>query len=152
MTILNRYKEIIERKIDIPKLIETDDPVEEANKLMRNLADDLERVKIELNDTIKKEKKENSLLNQTKANVEIANEKAIKAIQEGNYDEGKTFLKQKESLEKTLNTLKSNYLISQEHLKQLNEMYGLIAQQVTILSSQKNDIKIKAAIKKAQQS
>lgn len=152
MTILARYNEIISRELDIPKLIEADDPVEESNRFMRELANDLEKVKLELKETTEREKSADNLFNETKINIANINEKAIKAIQDGKYNDGKIFLNQKNNLEKTLNTLKGNHLIFQEHLQKLNDMYDLLTQQITILSSQKNDIKIKAAIKKAQQS
>lgn len=145
-----RYNEIMSRKLDISKLIDSDEPVEEADKLMRKFADDLEKIKSQMKDTDKEIKDIEYSLNEIKLDIANMNEKAIKAIQDGNYDGAKIFFNNKSNLEKSLDSIRAKYMIFKDDMSKLNDMYDLLSNQISTLSSQKIDIKIKAAIKKAQ--
>lgn len=150
MSILKRFSDIMASNIN-SILDKAEDPEKMVDQLLRNLNDDLNKVKAETASIMADEARAKRELDGYKSDIEKMVDYATRAIKAGNDDDARHFLEKKASLTNDLATIEQRYNIAKENSDKMKEMYKKISAQIEEVNSRRNTIKMKIATAKAQQ-
>lgn len=150
MSILKRFSDIMASNINA-MLDKAEDPEKMVDQLIRNLNDDLNKVKSETASIMADEARAKRELDQCKSDIEKMVDYATRAIKAGNDDDARNFLQKKASLTNDLAAIEQRYNIAKENSDKMKEMYKKISSQLDDVNARRNSIKVKIATAKAQQ-
>ena len=148
--ILSRFKTIMESNIKA-LLDKAEDPVKMADQLVRDLEDDLGKVKAETASIMAEEKRAKRAYDDCFSEVEKLQKYAEMAVMKGADGDAKTFLSQKAAKAETLASLKTAYELALTNAEKMKEMHGKLTEQIQEINVRKASIKAKAAVAKTQE-
>lgn len=148
--ILSRFKTIMESNINA-LLDKAEDPVKMADQLVRDLEDDLGKVKAETASIMAEEKRAKRAYDDCLAEVEKLQKYAEMAVMKGADGDAKTFLSQKAAKAETLTSLKTAYELALTNAEKMKEMHDKLTEQIREINVRKASIKAKAAVAKTQE-
>lgn len=150
MGIIARFRDIMASNINA-LLDKAEDPEKMIDQLMRNLADDLAKVKEETAGVIAEEKRAERALNECKKEIAELASYAAKAVQAGNDDDARKFLAEKANIEGKLTGLTEAYNLAHQNAENMRSMHDKLVNDINELNARKEMIKGKMAVAKTQE-
>ena len=150
MSILKRFSDIMSSNINA-LLDKAEDPIKMIDQLMRNLNDDLNKVKAETASVMAEETRAKRELDECQRDVNKMLEYAKRAVDAGNDDDARAFLTKKVSLSEKLNALNTKYEAAHNNSVKMKEMYNKLTSQIEELNERRSTIKAKVATAKMQE-
>lgn len=149
MSILRRFKDIMTSNINA-LLDKAEDPEKMIDQYLRNLNNDLGKVKAETATIMAEERRVKRELKECQENIAKMQSFAIKALEEGNEDDARKFLEQKASYEEKEEDLSSAVEIAETNTSQMKEMHDKLLTDINELEGRRSILKGKAAVAKTQ--
>lgn len=150
MSILKRFTDIMSSNINA-LLDKAEDPVKMIDQLMRNLNDDLNKVKAETASIMAEETRAKREVDECQSDVNKMLDYAKRAVEAGNDDDARQFLAKKASLTEKLTALNSKYETAKANSEKMKQMYNKLNMQIEELNERKSTIKAKMATAKMQE-
>ena len=154
MSILKRFSDIMSSNINA-LLDKAEDPVKMIDQLMRNLNDDLNKVKAETASVMAEETRAKREYDECESEVNKMLSYAKKAVDAGNDDDARVFLTKKASLTEKLNVLNTKYEATNKltnEIEELNERKGTIKAKVATAKMQERINKMGSSISNSKSS
>lgn len=148
MGILSRFKDIMTSNINA-LLDKAEDPAKMIDQYLRDLEDNLAKVKSETAGVIADEKRNERELQNAKEQIEKFTLYAKKALEAGNEEDARKFLEKKSQF--PIELLEKNYLTAKENSKQMREMHDKLVSDIETLHQKKNMLKSKLAVAKTRE-
>ncbi len=149
MSILSRFSDIMSANINA-MLDKFEDPGKMVDQILRDLHDDLSKVKAETASIMAEEARAKRELDECNSEIEKMLKYAERAINAGNDGDARAFLQKKAELVNTQGALSTKYQIAVENSTKMKEMHSKLEEQISQLNNRKNEIKAKAATAKMQ--
>lgn len=150
MSILKRFTDIMSSNINA-LLDKAEDPIKMIDQLMRNLNDDLNKVKGETASIMAEETRAKREVDECQSDVNKMLEYAKRAVDASNDDDARQFLAKKVTLTEKLTTLTGKYEIARNNSLKMKEMYNKLTLQIEELNERRATIKAKIATAKMQE-
>ena len=150
MGILSRFKDIMASNINA-MLDKMEDPAKMVDQLIRDISDDLGKVKAETAGVMAEEQRQKRKLEECKAEIEKYQEYAMKAVESGNDDDARAFLKRKNELSAGLPGLEQAYALASENATKMRQMHDKLESELSELNARRDAIKAKVAVAKTQE-
>lgn len=150
MGILTRFKDIMSSNINA-LLDKAEDPEKMIDQCLRNMADDLAKVKSETAGVMAEEKRVKRELEECKAEINKFTSYAVKAVEAGNDEDARKFLTAKNKSTSRLAEYEKQYEIANTNAVHMREMHDKLVTNIEELNSRKDMIKSKLAVAKAQE-
>lgn len=150
MSILKRFTDIMSCNINA-LLDKAEDPAKMLDQLIRNLNDDLSKVKSEATSVMAEEARAKREVDTCKADINKMLEYAKKAVDAGNDDDARQFLIKKANLSEGLVSLEKKYGIAKVNSDKMKEMNKRLNEEINDLNNKRSTIKAKIATAKAQE-
>lgn len=150
MSILKRFSDIMASNIN-SILDKFEDPSKMVDQLLRNLEDDLNKVKSETAGVMADEARTKRELDECEAEVNKMQDYAQRAVKSGNDDDARKFLAKKAQLTSKMTELKKAYDIADANSKKMKQMHDKLVAQINELNARKDSIKAKMSVAKAQE-
>ena len=150
MGILSRFKDIMSSNINA-LLDKAEDPEKIIDQTLRNLNNDLAKVKEETAEVMADEAKAKRNLDECNAEIARMQQYAEKAVVAGNDADATRFLSEKSKLVAKQATLQQVYDVSAANAMKMRQMHDKLVNDIAELDSRKDAIKAKIRLAKAQQ-
>lgn len=150
MGIMTRFKDIMAANFNA-LLDKCEDPEKMIDQYLRNLENDLSKVKAETASVIAEEKSAKRKLDECETEIEKMGNYARKAVAAGNDSEAKQFLTKKGSLEADRAVLEKNYTLACENAMKMRDMHNKLEGDISELKSRQSMLKAKIAVAETQQ-
>lgn len=150
MGILSRFKDIMSANINA-LLDKVEDPEKMIDQCIRNMNDDLVKVKQETASVMAQEKACKRQVDECQADIDKMQSYAVKALTAGNDEDAKRFLAEKAKLTAKLTDLQANYAIAHDNSQKMRDMHDKLTADIQELEMRKETIKGKLAVAKAQE-
>lgn len=150
MGILSRFKDIMSANINA-LLDKVEDPEKMIDQCLRNMNDDLVKVKQETASVMAQEKACKRQVDECQASIDKMQSYAVKALTAGNEDDARRFLAEKNRLTAKLADLQANYAIAHDNSQKMRDMHDKLTSDIKELEFRKETIKGKIAVAKAQE-
>lgn len=150
MGILTRFKDIMSANINA-LLDKAEDPEKMIDQCLRNLNEDLGKVKSETAAIMAEEMRAKRALDECNEEMEKMQSYAVKAISAGNDADAKKFLEQKGSLANKSAGLTESYNLAHANATNMRTMHDKLVKDINELDSRKDMIKGKLAVAKTQE-
>ncbi|MFI3329829.1 MAG: PspA/IM30 family protein [bacterium] len=150
MAILQRFKDIMASNVNA-LLDKVENPEKLIDQTIRNLEKDLREVKSETATVMAEETRAQRVYDECQNEVNKLQDYAIKALQNGNEADAKTFLQQKVAREEELNALHQAAEVAELNAKRMCAMHTKLAQDLDALRAKQSEIKAKFAAAAAQE-
>lgn len=150
MGILSRFKDIMSSNINA-LLDKAEDPEKMIDQTLRNLNNDLAKVKNETAEVMADEAKAKRNLDECNAEIARMQQYAEKAVVAGNDADATRFLSEKSKLVAKQATLQQVYDVSAANAMKMRQMHDKLVNDIGDLESRKDAIKAKIRLAKAQQ-
>ncbi len=148
--ILKRFSDIMSANINA-LLDKAEDPEKMIDEYMRDIQDDLRKVKAETAAVMAHEKQAMRKLNENKQDVEKYQKYAEKALIAGNENDAKAFLAKKQELTNNQAGLQQIYDAAMANAKRMKDMHDKLEKDMLSLNERKQQIKAKMSVAKAQE-
>ncbi|HEX3028647.1 MAG TPA: PspA/IM30 family protein [Clostridia bacterium] len=150
MSILKRFSDIMASNINA-LLDKMEDPAKMIDQLLRNLEDDLNKVKAETAGVMADEARAKRVLDECSSEIRKMQDYAERAVKAGNDDDARKFLTKKAQLTANEVELKKSYDLAAVNAQKMKQMHDKLVTQIQDLNSRKDSIKAKIAVAKAQE-
>lgn len=150
MGILSRFKDIMSSNINA-LLDGLEDPSKMIDELLRNLNDDIAKVKAETAGVMAEETRARRMFEEADKEAKEFENYAIKAASSGNDHDAKIFLKRKMQAEESRATYETNLNVASENTLKMRELYNKLESQISELNSRRDAIKSKVTMAKTQE-
>ncbi|MDO4554700.1 MAG: PspA/IM30 family protein [Lachnospiraceae bacterium] len=150
MGILQRFKDIMSANVNAA-LDKAEDPVKMVDQYMRNLEDDLGKVKSETAAVMAEEKRTKRELEENKEECEKMERYAKKALLAGNESDARIFLEKKKELEAKEALLKTAWEQAFANAQSMGQMHDKLCKDLEDLRARKESIKAKMTLAKTQE-
>ncbi|MSS64106.1 PspA/IM30 family protein [Velocimicrobium porci] len=150
MNILTRFKDIMSANVNA-LLDKAEDPEKMVDQCLRNLNNDLGKVKSETAAIMAEEQRAKRELDECKEDIEKMQRFAIKAVEAGNDNDAKKFLEKKALLTSNQISLEASYQTASENAMNMKAMHDKLVADIEQLESRKKLIKGKMAVAKTQE-
>lgn len=150
MGIIARFKDIMAANINA-LLDKAEDPEKMIDQYMRNLEEDLGKVKAETASIMADEAKAKREVEACKKEITQLQSYAEKAVVSGNDDDARAFIAQKQQLETKLSALEQTSALATDNATKMRQMHDKLVNDITILNERRDTIKAKVKVAKAQQ-
>lgn len=150
MGIIQRFRDIMSANINAV-LDKAEDPEKMIDQYMRNLQDDLGKVKAETAAVMAEEMRAKRELNECSQEIEKIQRYAEKAVMAGNDNDARLFLQKKQGLVSKQTALQQAYELASANAAKMRQMHDKIVKDMENLTQRKAAIKAKVAAAKAQQ-
>lgn len=150
MNILTRFKDIMAANVN-SLLDKAEDPEKMVDQCLRNLNNDLGKVKSETAAIMAEEQRAKRELDECKEDIEKMQRFAIKAVEAGNDNDAKKFLEKKALLTSNQISLEASYQTASENAMNMKAMHDKLVADIEQLESRKKLIKGKMAVAKTQE-
>ena len=150
MGILSRFKDIMSSNINA-LLDKAEDPEKMIDQTLRNLNNDLAKVKEETAEVMADEAKAKRNLDECNAEIARMQQYAEKAVVAGNDADATRFLTEKSKLVAKQATHQQVYDVSAANAMKMRQMHDKLVNDIAELDSRKDAIKAKIRLAKAQQ-
>ena len=150
MGILSRFKDIMASNINAI-LDKFEDPSKMVDQYIRDISDDLGKVKAETAGVMAEEQRQKRKLEECRAEIEKYQGYAVKAVESGNDDDARAFLARKNELSAGLPGLEQAYALASENATKMRQMHDKLESELSELNARRDAIKAKAAVAKTQE-
>lgn len=150
MGILSRFKDIMASNINA-MLDKMEDPSKMVDQLLRDLNDDLGKVKAETASIMAEETRSKRALDECKAEAAKMGDYAEKAVLQGNDDDARQFLLKKSQFSEKEAALQQAYDLAADNASKMRQMHDKLTEQITELNARRDTIKAKVAVAKTQE-
>ncbi len=150
MSILARFRDIMASNINA-LLDKAEDPEKMVDQILRNLNNDLGKVKAETASIMAEEQRAKRLLDECIEEMDKMEKYAIKALEANNEQDARSFLERKATLTGKRTELEESYNISRSNAHRMKEMHDKLVSDINELESRKSMIKGKMAVAKTQE-
>jgi phage shock protein A len=150
MSILKRFSDIMSSNINA-LLDKFEDPAKMIDQVLRNLEDDLNKVKAETAGVMADEARAKRQLDECNEEINKMQSYAQRAVKAGNDDDARKFLTRKAQLAEKQTALQRAYEIAADNADKMKQMHNKLAAQINELNSRRDAIKAKVAVAKTQQ-
>lgn len=150
MGVIQRFKDIMSANINA-MLDKAENPEKMIDQYMRNLEDDLGKVKAETASVMAEEARAKRAYDEALAEVEKYQKYAEKAVAAGNDNDARVFLQSKKTAQSKLEGLKLTYDTAAANAQKMRQMHDKLVKDIESLESRKAAIKAKVATAKAQE-
>lgn len=128
-----------------------EDPSKMVDQLLRNLEDDLNKVKAETAGVMADEARAKRALDECNAEIKKMQDYAQRAVNAGNDEDARKFLTKKSQLAEKQADMQKSYDASAANAQKMKSMHDKIVSQINELNERKDSIKAKIATAKAQE-
>lgn len=150
MGILSRFKDIMSSNINA-MLDKMEDPAKMVDQYIRDISDDLGKVKAETAGVMAEEQRQKRLLEECQAEIDKYQKYAARAVQEGNDDDARAFLTRKNELAASLPGLEQAYALAKDNAAKMRQMHDKLESELNELTARRDAIKAKVAVAKTQE-
>ncbi len=150
MSILTRFRDIMSSNINA-LLDKAEDPEKMIDQCLRNLNNDLGKVKSETAAIMAEEQRAKRVLDDCNEDIAKMQTYAVKALEANNETDARKFLEQKASLSSKLTGLQEAYDLAHANATHMREMHDKLVKDINELESRKDMIKGKLAVAKTQE-
>lgn len=150
MNILTRFKDIMSANINA-LLDKAEDPEKMIDQCLRNLNDDLGKVKSETASIMAEEQRAKRALDECNEDIEKMQRFAVKAVEAGNDNDAKKFLEKKADLVTNQASLQATYEAASSNASNMRAMHDKLVSDIGELETRKKAIKGKMAVAKTQE-
>lgn len=150
MGILTRFKDIMAANINA-LLDKAEDPEKMIDQYLRNMTEDLGKVKAETASVMAEEQKAKRELDECVAEINKYQSYAEKALKAGNEADAKAFLEKKQNVAKKQEALQQNYELAKANADKMKQMYDKLVKDISSLEDRRDAIKAKVKVAKTQQ-
>lgn len=150
MGIISRFKDIMAANINA-LLDKAENPEKMIDQYLRNLENDLAKVKQETASVMAEEAKAKRQLDECTAEVAKMQSYAEKAVLASNDEDAKKFLMKKKELVVKQASLQETYNMAAENSAKMRQMHQKLVGDISQLNSRRDAIKAKLAVAKTQQ-
>ena len=150
MGVIQRFKDIMSANINA-MLDKAENPEKMIDQYMRNLEDDLGKVKAETASVMAEEARAKRAYDEALAEVEKYQKYAEKAVAAGNDNDARVFLQSKKTAQSKLEGLKLTYDTAAANAQKMRQMHDKLVNDISDLRARKETIKAKVAVAKAQE-
>lgn len=150
MSILKRFSDIMSSNIN-SLLDKLEDPAKMIDQVLRNLENDLNKVKAETAGVMADEARAKRQLDECNEEINKMQSYAQRAVKTGNDDDARKFLARKLQLVEKQAALQRAYEIAADNADKMKQMHNKLAAQINELNSRRDAIKAKVAVAKTQQ-
>lgn len=150
MGILTRFKDIMSSNVNA-LLDRAEDPEKMIDQTLRNLNNDLGKVKSETASIMAEERRAKRELDECKEDIEKMQSYAIKALESGQENDARKFLEEKGNLTSKLSSLQESYDFAKGNAEKMREMHDKLVLDIGELESRKDVIKGKLSVAKARE-
>lgn len=149
MSILRRFKDIMSSNMNA-LLDRAEDPEKMIDQYLRNLNNDLNKVKSETATVMANEQRALRELEECRDTIEKMETYAMKALESDEESDARKFLKRKAVLIEQEAELASSYELAETNSTQMREMHDKLVSDIQELESRRSILKGKAAVAKTQ--
>lgn|SRR5699024_2428701 len=150
MGVIQRFKDIMSANVNAV-LDKAEDPEKMIDQYMRNLQDDLGKVKAETAAVMAEETRAKRELDECNQEVEKLQKYAEKAVTAGNDSDARLFLQKKQTVAAQQIALRQAYDSASANAAKMRQMHDKIVKDMENLNQRKAAIKAKVAAAKAQE-
>ncbi|MCR5594734.1 MAG: PspA/IM30 family protein [Lachnospiraceae bacterium] len=150
MGIIDRFKEIMAANFNA-LLDKAEDPEKMIDQYMRNLEEDLAKVKSETASVMADEKNAQRKVEACKADIDKMSEYARRAVTAGNDEEAKQFLKKKADLTDQLVVLEKDYQLACDCSLKMRQMHDKLESDISSLKTRRDTLRAKIKVAQTQQ-
>ena len=149
MSILKRFTDIMSANLNA-LLDKAEDPAKMVDQILRNLNDDLEKVKAETASIIAEESRAKRELADCTEEVNKLLTYAKRAVEAGNDADARLFLSKKATLVEKQSTLEQKVQLASDNAKKMRQMHDKLVEEISELNARRDSIKAKLATAKMQ--
>jgi len=149
MGILTRFKDIMESNINA-LLDKAEDPEKMVDQYLRELEEDLAKVKAETASVMADEKSAKRKLDDCKADVDKMASYAMKAVEAGNDEDARKFLEKKATLSEQMASLQKNYDMCVANSEKMKGMHKKLEEDIEVMRSKRDMLKAQAKVAETQ--
>jgi len=149
MGIITRFKDIMAANFNA-LLDKAEDPEKMIDQYLRNLQNDLAKVKAETASVMAEERSAKRKLDDCEEEIEKMANYARRAVAAGNDSEARQFLKKKATLDSERAVLDQNYTLACENSAKMREMHNKLEGDINELKSRKSMLKAKLSVAETQ--
>lgn len=150
MGIITRFRDIMSANINA-LLDKAEDPAKMIDQYLRDLEEDLGKVKAETAAVMAEETRCKRLLDECTEEIGKMQKYAEKAVVAGNDDDARQFLAKKAQLAEKQASLQQAYDAAADNAAKMRKMHDKIVNDIAELNSRKDAIKAKMAVAKTQE-
>lgn len=150
MGVLKRFTDIMSANINA-LLDKAEDPEKMIDQCLRNLEDDLAKVKKETASVMAEETRTKRQLDECNAEMEKIQKYAEKALLAGNENDARKFLEEKSRLASKQATFQQAYELASANATKMRQMHDKLVRDISDLNNRKAQIKAKVQMAKAQE-
>lgn len=150
MSIIKRFSDIMSSNINA-LLDKMEDPSKMIDQLLRNLQDDLNKVKAETAGVMAEEARAKRELDECRAEINKMQDYAARAVKSGNDDDARKFLEKKVQLTGKELDIKKSYELSANNAEKMKQMHQKLASQIQELDGRRDAIKAKVTTARVQE-
>ena len=150
MSILKRFKDIMASNVNAV-LDKAEDPAKMIDQYLRDLEDDLGKVKAETASVMAEEARAKREMNENEEDITKLVSYAEKALLAGNEEDAKVFLNKKIALEAKRENLSAALQAASANANQMRDMHDKLEKDIISLKEKKQAIKSKKAVAKTQE-
>lgn len=147
MGILARFKDIMSSNINA-LLDKMEDPEKMIDQYLRNLQEDLGKVKAETAAVMAEETRAKRELDECVKEIEKMQSYAQKAVVAGNDDDARAFLEKKQQLVAKQTSLETAYTGAAENAAKMRQMHDKLVTDINELTARRDSIKAKVKVAK----
>ena len=137
MSMLDRFADII--KANINELLDkAEDPGKMVDQYLRDLTDDLAKVKQETAGVMAQETHARNILEANKIEIAKYEDLAKQALRAGNEDDARTFISKKQELEEKGKSLKGTYDVAHENAQKMRKIHDKLVNDIEILRAKRS--------------
>lgn len=149
MSILKRFTDIMSANLNA-LLDKAEDPAKMVDQILRNLNDDLGKVKAETASIIAEESRAKRELAECTEEVNKLLTYAKRAVEAGNDADARLFLSKKATLVGKQSTLEQKVQLASDNAKKMRQMHDKLVEEISELNARRDSIKAKLATAKMQ--
>jgi phage shock protein A len=150
MGILSRFKDIMSANINA-LLDKAEDPEKMIDQCLRNLNEDLGKVKSETAAVMAEESRSKRELDECDSEIKKYQDYAVKAVNAGNEDDAKKFLGEKQKFTSKRESIAKSYELAHTNATNMRAMHDKLVNDIGELESRKDMVKSKLAVAKTQE-
>lgn len=144
MSILKRFTDIMSANIN-SLLDKCEDPAKMVDQILRNLNDDLGKVKAETASIMAEETRAKRELTECNQEINKLVEYAKRAVKSGNDDDARFFLSKKADLTKNQEALEQKVQLASANALKMRQMHDKLIKEINELNARRDSIKTKVA-------
>lgn len=148
--ILQRFKDIMSSNINA-LLDKAEDPEKMIDQYLRNLQDDLGKVKAETAAVMAEESRTKRQLDECSQEIEKMKKYAEKAVLAGNDEDAKQFLTKSLELQKQLEVYQAAHAQAEANAAQMRQMHDKLEKDIATLNGRRDAIKAKVKMAKTRE-